>query len=491
MKLCHLIYNEEFSCKSCVSDIEIDSIATWADDIRPRTLFVIIKSIKFDVNKIINYILSKKPSVIVCEEDVPINSEDIPILRVDNTRRILPYLYSRFYDIDYKKMRFTAITGTNGKTSTATMLAHILTYSGRKVGFIGTGKIISDKKTLCDSKYSMTTPDPQTLYSAIKKMQDDGCDTVVMEVSSHALHFDKVLPIPFEVSLFTNLSHEHLDFHGDMESYYKTKRKLFLQTKTGVFNMDDPYSKRCFEECASGKYGIGIINDGDAVARDVLMHGLSGSEYIYRDESRELRVNLCVGGAYNIYNSMLAISASIIMGVNPCVITKAISHLKHIEGRLEKIEDDITVIIDYAHTEEALCNVLKTLKSAKNQGQKLITVFGCGGERDREKRPRMAKIAEQYSDFIIVTTDNSRTESVADILTDILVGFTETKKRKVITSRKNAIRNAILTANQGDFVAVIGKGHERYNIDKNGYHDFDEREIIKEALNERRASCKK
>ena len=182
MKLCHLIYNTEYSCEMPVEDIEIDSIATHADDIGERTLFVIIKSIKFDVNKIINYILSKKPSVIICEQDVPIYSGEIPIIRVENTRQILPYLYSRYYEIDYGKMCFAAVTGTNGKTSTATMLAHILAHSGRKVGFIGTGKISSNQKTLNNTKYSMTTPDPHVLYSSIKKMQDDGCDVVVMEV---------------------------------------------------------------------------------------------------------------------------------------------------------------------------------------------------------------------------------------------------------------------------------------------------------------------
>ncbi len=489
MKLERLIYNQEFSCDKDIKEIEINDIATHADDIGEHTLFVIIKSIKFDVNKIISYILCKKPAAIICEPDVPVYSDTVPILRASNTRRILPFLYSQFYEIDYGKMRFAAVTGTNGKTSTATMLAHILSHSGMRVGFIGTGKIVADKKRLSDSKYSMTTPDPHTLYSAIKEMEKAGCDTVVMEVSSHALYFDKVLPIPFEVSIFTNLSHEHIDFHGDMESYYQTKSKLFLQTKNGVFNMDDAYSKRCSEECSCSKIRIGIINSGDTMADEVNMHGLSGSEYIYREKNRLFKVRLNIGGAYNIYNSMMAISAAMVMGVHPCIAKNAISNLESIDGRLEKIEDDITVIIDYAHTEAALRNVLKMLKSTQNQEQKLTTVFGCGGERDREKRPRMAKIAEEYSDFIIVTTDNSRNESVAEILSDILMGFTETKKRKVITSRKNAIRSAILAANTGDIVAVIGKGHERYNIDKNGYHNFDEREIIKEALSERRMRC--
>lgn len=485
-----IIYNEEFSSENEVGKTEICNISTNVDGITEKTLFVIIKSIKFDVNKIINYILSKRPAAIVCDYDTPIYSDKIPILRVSDTRRLLPYLYSRFYEIDYSKINFAAITGTNGKTTTATMLAHILSYSGKKVGFIGTGKIISNGKILSDSKYSMTTPDPDKLYSVIKEMQNDGCDTVVMEVSSHALYFNKVLPIPFEVSVFTNLSHEHLDFHENMEDYYQCKKRIFSQTGIGIFNMDDSYSKRCADEFCGKKITIGIINCGDAIATDIALNGLCGAEYIYREKTRFFKVRQNIGGAYNVYNSLMAISASIAMGVEPFVAKEAISTLEYIEGRLEKIDADVSVIIDYAHTEEALENVLKTLKSAKKQGQKLITVFGCGGERDREKRPKMAKIAENHSDLIIVTTDNSRNESVADILSDILEGFEETKKRKVITSRKSAIKNAILTANPGDVVAIIGKGHERYNIDKNGYHDFDERSIIKEALSERKGRQK-
>ena len=491
MNLKSIIFEEEFSSETSINDIEIDKITTHPDDISNKTLFVFVKSIKFDVNQIINHVLSKKPTVIICEDSMPISSSEIPILKVPDTRRILPYLYSRFYEIDYSKLHFAAITGTNGKTSTATMLAHILSYSGKKVGFIGTGKITANGKNLCDSKYSMTTPDPDKLYSAIKEMQTDECDTVVMEVSSHALYFNKVLPIPFDVSVFTNLSPEHLDFHSDMESYYQTKKLLFLQTKTGIFNMDDPYSRRCSLECSCDKKRIGIVYDGDIVARNINMNGLTGSEYMYREENRLFKVRINIGGAHNVYNSIMAISAAICMGVLPCIAKEAISKLKFIDGRLEKIiDDDITVVIDYAHTEEALLNVLKMLTTVKKQGQKLITVFGCGGERDRNKRPKMAKIAEELSDLTIVTTDNSRGEPVAEIISDILNGFTQTKNRRVITSRKNAIRNALFTASHGDIVAIIGKGHERYNIDKNGYHDFDERTIIAEALAERKGVLK-
>ena len=491
MNLERIIYNEEFSTENDIKNLEIYDISTNVDRITDKTLFVIIRSIKFDVNKIISYILSKNPAAIVCDYDTIICTEKIPILKVRDTRRILPYLYSRFYEIDYTKTCFAAITGTNGKTTTATMLAHILTYSKKKVGFIGTGKILSGDRILSGSKYSMTTPDPDKLYSVIKEMQNDGCDAVVMEVSSHALYFNKVLPIPFCVSVFTNLSHEHLDFHKNIEAYYQCKKRLFSQTKIGVFNMDDEYSKMCATDFCGKKITVGIANSADVTMCDISLNGLCEAAYVYKENDSFFNVRQTVGGIYNVYNSAMAITASRAMGVAASIATEAISKLKYIEGRLEKIDADISVIIDYAHTEEALKNVLKTLKTILKQGQKLITVFGCGGERDREKRPKMAKIAETYSDLVIVTTDNSRNEPVADILSDILEGFDDTRKRKVITSRNNAIRNAILTATSGDVVAIIGKGHERYNIDKNGYHDFDERIIIKEALSEREKANKR
>jgi len=249
--------------------------------------------------------------------------------------------------------------------------------------------------------------------------------------------------------------------------------------------MDDPYSKRAYNDCKCEKRSIGVINPADATAREIVLKGLEGSEYIYRETKRLFKIQLSLGGAYNLYNSMVAICAALELGITPCVAKEALKSLQSIDGRLEIIRSDVTVIIDYAHTEEAFINVLKLLNSTKNNGQKLITVFGCGGERDREKRPKIARAAELLSELVIVTSDNSRKESVDEIIDDILAGFKRTDTRKIITSRKAAIEHAILTADTGDLIAIIGKGHEKYNIDKDGYHDFDERRIIHDALAKR------
>ena len=452
---------------------------------------MLYKSIKFDVRSIIGYILNKRPTAIICDDDLAPESSEVPIIKVDDARRLLPYLYSRFYEISFDKMRFIGITGTNGKSTTAILLSHILREAGHRVGFIGTGIISLNGELISGNNYSMTTPDPDVLYSSISRFEKEGCDTVVMEVSSHALYFDKVAPISFEISLFTNLSGEHMDFHGSIEEYYKTKLRLFRQSRLGIFNVDDYYARKAYGEVECEKHSVGVIRKADAIATDVSLLGLSGIKYIYRDQKRILCVESSLPGAYNVYNTMMAMSAAIAFGVRPCVAKKALSKIKGVVGRLETVCECPMVIIDYAHTVEALSNVLKTIVSSKKAEQKLILVFGCGGERDREKRPLMAAVAEKYADFSIITTDNSRGESVVDILEDILSGFQDTRRRTVITSRRAAIEHAVLSASDQDIIAVIGKGHEKYNIDKNGYHAFDERAIIQNAIKKREDMKKK
>ena len=486
MNLKDIIYENECN-EQKIPDVEVKKITTNQNDIDSTTLFVFVSSIKFDIRKIISYVTSKRPAAIICENTLEI-SADIPILTVESTRRILPYLYARFYDVDFGRMRFVGITGTNGKTTTATMLSHILNFSGEPTGFIGTGKIVSNGKLLTDSTYSMTTPDPAVLYKHLKTMQNDGCSIIVMEVSSHALYFDKVLPIPFFIGIMTNLSLEHSDFHTDMESYFKTKMKLFSQCKYGIFNSDDHYCRRALREVVCEIKTIGAVWSAEAVARDIKVHGFEGSEYIYRDTERIFKVKLALPGIYNIYNSMLAINAAILLGVRPCIAKKALATIAKIDGRFEIINENPCVIIDYAHTPDAFEKFLKSINSAKNTGQRLIVVFGCGGERDKTKRPKIASVVEKYADIIIVTEDNSRGESESEIIKDILAGFTTTKKRKVITSRTAAIEHAVISAKPNDIVAIVGKGHERYNIGETGTVSFDERTIVKGALAKR--NCK-
>lgn len=488
MKLCELLYENEYSCGKDIKNLEIKNVTSRSDNISEGTLFVAIKGIKFDTGKIINYILSREPVAIVCDEDFDIEAE-IPLIRVRNARRTLALLCSRFNGIDYSQTRFIGVTGTNGKTTTATMIYEIMLHAGYRAGIIGTGKIEFMRNRLSERSYSMTTPDPERLYSSIKKMQLSGCEVIVMEASSHALALDKLAPINFSHSLFTNLSPEHMDFHTDMEDYYEAKLKLFTQSEIGIFNADDKFSSRAMNDARikCTKMSVGALWDADAMARDVILNGFRGSSYIYRESNLLFRVKLSIPGYYNVYNSLLALKCAISFGIKPYVAKEAVNNIKKIDGRFEIVCDDVMVIIDYAHTEHAFENILKSIKSAKKQGQNIITVFGCGGDRDKSKRPKMASVAEKYSDFIIVTQDNPRGESEIEIISDILSGIKDTKKRKVITSRSQAISHAILNAQADDIIIILGKGHERYCVDKYGYHEFDERTIIRNALETRRS----
>lgn len=486
MHLYEIINGIEFESVKTPDDFEVKKITSSLDDTDENTLYVCIKSVNTSAERPFSKINTAHLGAVICDkEDAPLITQKKII--VESTRRALAYLYSKYYQIDYSKTKFVAVTGTNGKTTTATMIYEILLRTNRTVGFIGTGRIEYMREVFTDKDYSMTTPDPEMLYKSIKKMQDRGCRYIVMEVSSHAIALEKISPIPFEVGIFTNLSPEHMDFHSDIEDYYKTKLRLFKSVKYGIFNSDDPYSRRAmsevYESCQTSC--IGIIWPADAYARDIILDGFNGSSYFYKDKKRIFKVNISPVGYYNVYNSLFAISASILLDIPAYLVKDAISKIKVIVGRFEIIRSDIYAIIDYAHTSVAFENILKTVNSTKKSWQKVITVFGCGGERDKLKRPEMGRIAEKYSSHVIVTEDNSRSEPTSKIIEDILSGMTDLAKRTVITSREDAIRHAILSASVDDIVLILGKGHEKYLITNTGIRDYNEREIIRSAFEKR------
>ena len=467
-------------------ELEIKKITAKEDKITNKTLFVFFKGIKHDKSKTLNDIIKKSPSAIITDLEVDSDIK-IPIIKVANARLAYAQAMYNFCEIDENKTEIYAITRTNGKTTTATMLYNIFRKGNYKCGFIGTGKILTNDIRENDEMYSMTTPDPEILYPLIKRMQTAGCEKIVMEVSSHALALSKISPLKFKCAVFTNLSEEHLDFHGDIESYYQAKRSLFLKSEKSVFNMDDTYAKRAFLECKekTEAYGVGIFSTADAMARDIILDGFHGSKYIYRENNHIFKVTLSLCGIYNIYNSLLAIKCAMLSQISPLTIKDSLKGIKSIDGRFEIISESPIVIIDYAHTEKAMESLLKFINSIKNSEQKIITVFGCGGERDVSKRPKMAMTAEIFSDLVIVTSDNSRSESTEKIISDIIKGFTANAKFETIPNRYDAISHAIERASPYDIVVLIGKGHERYNIDSSGYHRFNEKAIIDEAIRKR------
>lgn len=484
MKLCELIYESEYFSVSDPSDLTIEHITSEPREIREDSAFVLLPGVRFDTSRIVSFAVAKHPRVIICEALPDYPTEKIPILFVKNARRTLSFLLFRFYRLSLSDMTLIGITGTNGKTSTATMLVSILRAAGESVGFIGTGRIEIGGVRLTDDRYSMTTPDPPVLYPALHRMREAGCTSVVMEVSSHALRLEKVAPLTFDAAIFTNLSAEHLDFHRDMEDYLEAKQKLFASARLCIVNADDPYAERMTEATGGDILRVGALTEAEVTGTEIEDHGLEGISYMYRAGELCFLQRLSLPGVYNVYNSMLALSAAIALGIKPCIAKHALSSLSGIEGRMEVIRDgESTVVIDYAHTEEALRCALSTVR--KSTRGRLLLLFGCGGERDRTKRPRMAESAERLADLVIVTSDNCRGEAMGDIFRDILAGFRK-ENHKIISDRARAIAYGIERLRAGDVLLIEGKGHERYQIDKNGTHIFDERKIIADALKKRK-----
>ena len=425
------------------------------------------------------------PYAIVYDDTVILSGKNMTLVKVNNARRALAYAYSNFYKIDYTRIKIIGITGTNGKTSTATMIYKILRHCGYKCGYIGTGKIEIDGRVITDDFYSMTTPDPPLLYSTISKMIECGVKYVVMEVSSHSIALEKIAPIYFECGVFTNLSPEHMDFHRSMWEYYETKASMFKNCAKAIINIDDAYGDALYESLNINKASVGVVYPAEVRAVQIKDKHLAGIEYFYKEKDLIFKLGLKLSGVYNIYNSLLAAKCVYMLNIKPRLIKEALASVEEIDGRMSVINSSPKVIIDYAHTPFAMENALKSVNSAKVSGQNIILVFGCGGDRDGSKRSSMGKIALKYADKIFITEDNSRSEPFEKILADILKEIDLSDKIQVIRDRKQAIRKAVLDAEENDIILLLGKGHERYMIKSGRTFRFSERDIVKEAMAER------
>lgn len=483
MKIYEIIKREEYILSEVDDELDFWGISTSPSEVKKGDLLIITNSKRYSNLSCIH----ATPIAVICDQNLVL-PDNIPRILVENPRLALSNACYRYENIRLESTKIIGVTGTNGKTTTATLIKNILSEVGYKVGFIGTGKFEICKEDLTPKNYSMTTPDPTLLYSTIKEMERQNCDFIVMEISSHSLALDKLAPIKFDYSVFTNLSPEHMDFHQDMEDYFATKMKLFKNSKCSLFNIDDEYGRRAYSLADGKKISAGILWRGDVYANNLENHGFDGISYSYHGNGFSFRMSLPYPGLYNAYNSMLAAALCIEIGCKPCEVKKILAQTAPISGRFEIIKDKISVIIDYAHTSAAFKCIMSELAAIKGHGR-LTVVFGCGGERDKNKRPEMARIAEKYADRIILTADNSRKESTKDIISDIIKGF-NLGNYEIKENREDAITSAILCAKNGDTVAIIGKGPEKYNIDKDGYHPFDERKIIGSALIKRKIEGK-
>ena len=477
-------YNDVQFQENLDRSVKLEPTLSISDHNEDKILFltdkVNVQQAPFDPSE-----LKSLPGAIVASYKRVILNDACPVIRVKDVRAALSYALSNLYSIRYDKLKFIAVTGTNGKTTTATLIYEILKRCGYKCGFIGTGKILSTDRTLSVEHYSMTTPDPTLLYPSIAKMQDDGCEYIVMEASSHSIALGKIAPITFEYAIFTNLDNDHLDFHKSIDNYYSTKVSLFERSKRGLFNADDKYAREAMKAVMCKTASFGVLYQGDAFATDIISDDLLGTSFIYHEKDIIIKIKTKLIGSFNVYNALAALKCVIDLGIKPCIAKEALENIQGVDGRMQIIDSDVKVVIDYAHTPMAFASCLKALKKGLCSDARLITVFGCGGDRDRSKRPIMGKTAAEISDVVIITEDNNRSENFSDIAKDIASGIKDSAF-EIIPDRESAIRYALDIAEENDIVAVIGKGHERYKIENGKIIPFDEKELITDALMKRK-----
>ncbi len=476
MKLSELLQGVAVAPYTLSDDTQITSITCDSRKVEAGALFVCICGTAGDGHDFAASALEKGAVAILAERDLKLPQQII----TPATRAAWATLSANWFGHPARHLHLVGVTGTNGKTTTVCLLKSILEAAGHKVGLIGTiQNMIGDRAVPA----ARTTPDTYELQSLFALMVAEGCDYCVMEVSSHALHQERVGGCTFDVGVFSNLTQDHLDYHGTMEEYMLAKRKLFSMSKHAVINFDDPWGARMAENIPCPLSYYSAKNDSaDFVARNI-MHKPDGVRFELIGSDRIERVHLHIPGQFSVYNGLAAAAAAITLGVPFETVTEALYNAAGVKGRAEIVPTnrDFTVVIDYAHTPDGLENICRTMKDCC--AGRLLTIFGCGGDRDRTKRPLMGEIAARFSDVVIVTSDNPRTEDPTAIIEEILVGLQGSKTPvKVIENRVDAIHWAIKHAKPGDTVLLAGKGHETYQILKDGTIHLDEREVVAEAL---------
>ncbi len=487
MKLTKLLENIAVLEMHADPETEINAVSSDSRKISENAAFVCLSGLKQDGRAYIPSAFEKGAVLAVCEK-AP--EGEYPFVLVEDARAALPVLLSNLYSHPEKSFqRIIGITGTNGKTTTSFMLKSIFEAAGHKTGLIGTTKYLVDNEEYEVDKSAafLTTPDPELLFALFDAMREKGVDTVIMEASSHALALKKLTGVPFDLALFTNLTQDHIDFHKTMEEYLKAKKSLFNVAKEGIFNRDDAAFDAITDGVSAFVTSYGENENSDFRVTKILSHSDRGIRYLLEEENKSFEISLPVSGEFNIYNSLAAIAAARKCGIAMEKVQKGLLTMEGVKGRIERIPTDtpFSVFIDFAHTPDALDNILTTLRGFTKG--KLVTLFGCGGDRDRTKRPLMGEIACKKSDFVIVTSDNCRSEKKEDIIRDILEGVENRGTDFVaITDRTEAIHFAIDHAKEGDVILLAGKGHEEYEIDNTGKHDYSEKKIVLEYIGDKK-----
>lgn len=444
--------------------------------VKEGSLFVCVKGAAFDGHSVAKEMLDNGAAAVVVERDLGLDKQII----VENSRAVFSLICANFFGNPAEKLKLIGLTGTNGKTTTTFLIKQILENVGKKVGLIGTVQ-----NMICDEIYpaKYTTPDPYELQKLFSMMVNAGCEFCVMEVSSQALAQGRVNGLHFAVGAFTNLTQDHLDYHKTWENYFNSKRMLFENCDIAVTNTDDKYGFEIVKDLDFKRlvtYSVNS-NNADYVAKNVTFKS-NGVEYEIVGETIG-RCNCPIPGRFSVYNSLCAASCAFALGMSFKDVICAIGKSQGVKGRIEVVPTnrDFTIIIDYAHSPDGLENIITSLKEiAKGR---VVTLFGCGGDRDKTKRPKMGKIAAELSDFCVVTSDNPRSENPSLIIEDILEGMKGiTTPYEVVENRKEAIEYAIKNAKKDDIILLAGKGHETYQILPTGTIHFDEREVVAEIL---------
>lgn len=464
-------------------NVEISHLTIDSRKVKKGSMYGAIKGFNVDGHKFIKNCIENGASLIVCEdlEDFCID-DNVAILQVENTRKALAIIAKNFYNNPTKNINLIGVTGTNGKTSTTYFLEQILLEYKKTVGIIGTIEIRENGKKMEFDFSTSTTPDTIELNEFFSTMVSDNIDNIVMEVSSHALELHKVEGCNFNIGIFTNLTQDHLDMHKSMENYLNAKSKLFGMCKVGIINIDDKYAQDIIKNASCKVFTYSIEKESDLQAINI--------QYFMDRVTFDVKINdkvesfiLNIPGRFSVYNALSVIGACLMQNIPIDIIKEGIKNIEGVPGRIQTIPNNkgFNVIVDYAHTPDGLDNIIKAVREFTKG--RVITIFGCGGDRDRKKRPIMAEISANLSDYTIITSDNPRSEVPESIIDEIETGIKPiTNNYEKITGRREAIYRGVSIAKANDSIIIAGKGHEDYEIFADKTIHFDDTEVAKEAL---------
>ncbi len=479
-------------------NVDIDSISSDSRSAGKNSLFVCIRGRNHDGHSYVRSAIAQGAVAVLAEDELNDLPSRVTVIYTQDTHSALARIWDAYYGHPSRDMKLIAVTGTNGKTTVSFMLDAIFSAALSKCGLIGTVYCRTPKRLLEIDKSDMTTPEPEVLYRILSEMKRDGAEYVFIEASSHALALGRLDPLNFAAAIFTNLTPEHLDFHSDIDNYFLAKASLLEKCERAYINLDDSFAPRyrAYARAMGCKaellfYSGAGKQEADFRADKTKLCGVNGISYTYCSKKTVCELRSPIPGRFTVDNTLAAAAVAFDFGISAGCVSEALAGFGGAPGRLKRVKVAsgyaASVYVDYAHTPDALENILTAAKSFLPKSSRLILVFGCGGDRDKKKRPQMGRIATGIADLTVITSDNSRSELPEDIIADILSGIDSGNEHAVIVSRAEAIKYAVRSAKDGDVIFLCGKGHEKYEIGIGGRRDFDESQIVERTVLEQLA----